>query len=101
MDSQLELFTARRLRAQGMARVDGSVDPYWKMLADCWVEDLPEGEQFTAEDLCRAVGRPSRPNAVGARLSALARQGFIEEAGYVQAERSERHASRMLRWRRT
>ena len=88
-------------RDAGMARVEGAEHSAWTAEALRWVYRLPTGTEFTAEDLCAAVGRPERPNSVGARLSALARSGLIVEAGYVQAERSERHASRMLRWARS
>jgi hypothetical protein len=81
-----------------MARVH--VDPQWVADAERWVQRLAPGSLFTAETLTAAIGRPSHPNAVGARLNALARSGLIAVDGFVQAERSERHASRMLRWRR-
>lgn len=88
------------LRDRGMEKVERAEDPVWIMAANRWVQDLPSGREFTAEDLCEAVGRPRRPNAVGARLSGISRRGIITPVGYAQAERSERHSSRMLRWRR-
>ena len=97
MNDQLNLNLGREKRDLGMARADAHVDP-WRAAANDWIEGLPVETIFTAEDLCQTIGRPERVNAVGARLSAWARQGKIAELAYVQAHRPSRHASRMLRW---
>lgn len=93
--------SGEELRDAGMDRVEQSpaAGP-WIAAANGWVRALSAGATFSAEDLCAQVGRPARPNMVGARLSALARQRLIEPVGYEKAERRERHASRMLTWRR-
>lgn len=95
------VHVARNLRDEGMARVEASTDAEWKKRATKWVYDLDPGSVFTAEAMCHWNGRPERPNAVGARLSALAKAGLIERVGFAQAERVERHAAWMSRWRRT
>lgn len=97
--TDLTLWSGRLLRDKGMARVEENEDTRWVNAATMWVDMLPPGTVFTAEDLC-SIGRPRRPNSVGARLNALAKQGLIAPAGFVQATRKERHASRMLSWRR-
>ena len=92
----------RRLRDEGMALVDEHEHPAWRAAADRAIRELAyAGSPFTAEDVISRVGMPNRPNAVGARFSAAARQGLIEDIGYAQSSRSTRHASRLLVWRGT
>jgi hypothetical protein len=88
------------LRDKGMALVVGAEASDWPAKCERWVLAQPRGKEFTAEDITTAIGRPERPNSVGARLSAMARMKWIEPVGYVKANRAERHASRMLVWRR-
>ena len=92
----------RRLRDEGMALVNEHEDPAWQDEADRVIRELAySGVAFTAQDLTNRIGMPTRPNAVGARFSAAARQGIIEDVGYAQSTRAARHASRMLVWRGT
>jgi len=88
-------------RDLGMSAVEAVEHGDWPAKALRWVYRLERDATFTAEDLCAAIGRPARPNSVGARLSALARSGLIVVDGYGTAERVERHASVLRRWRRT
>lgn len=87
-----------RLRDIGMGLVVGAESTDWPARAERWILGLASGTTFTAEDLTAAIGRPARPNSVGARLSACARMGWVKPVGYARAHRPERHASRMLRW---
>lgn len=97
----LDQPTGAELRDAGMDRIEQSPTAApWIAAANRWVRELPAGATFTAEALCAQVGRPPKPNMVGARLSALAGQRLIEAIGYDKAQRPERHASRMLTWRR-
>ena len=66
------------LRDQGFHNVESATPAAWIAAATLFVTRLPAGTEFTAEDLTAALGRPPRPNA--------------------EAERAERHASRMLVW---
>lgn len=92
----------RRLRDEGMALVDEHEHPAWKAEADRVIRELAYGGRpFTAYDVTDRIGMPARPNAVGARFSAAARQGIIEDIGYTQSKRAARHASRQLVWRGT
>lgn len=97
-----ELEEGRRLRDEGMARVDANSHPAWRACADQTILDLAKsGREFAADDVTAVCGQPAHPNATGARFSAASRRGIIEPVGYRQAVRKERHASRMLTWRGT
>lgn len=56
--------------------------------------------EFTSEDVTEIVGQPpNHPNAVGARMNALAKRGLIVKTGYRQAERPNQHATVIATWR--
>lgn len=97
----LHQASGRQLRDQGMARAAAPLeDVPWRQEADRAVRSLARsGQTFSAEDVTAVAGRPIHPNAVGALLSSWKRRGLIEPVGFGQAERRERHASRMLQWR--
>lgn len=92
------------LKESGMRLVETA-----EAIAGPWVEQFDaelsrraaSGEEFSAEDITAVVGRPSHPNAVGARINAAARKGLIEKVGVVKASRRERHANEMRLWRGT
>lgn len=92
--------TGAELRDAGMDATLRAERPEWIIAANRWRDALPRGQEFDAEDMTAAVGRPERPNSVGARLSAWARGGLIERIGSTQAQRRERHASWMSKWRK-
>lgn len=97
MTDQLSLGDA--LKNQGMARVDQAEDEDWKERADEAILELArKPSPFTAEDVREIAGDPSRPNAMGARLSANARRGLIRHYGFVHARRPERHSSLVILW---
>jgi hypothetical protein len=97
-----QLTLGLHLKAQGQQRVDEAEHKKWKALADKVIRHLIwTGESFTAEDVRRLAGDPSRDNAIGARLSAWARTGKIRTVGYTQATRAPRHASLLRVWRGT
>ena len=77
--------------------------PDWSALADTWFSLLPEGTEFTSEDLVNAIGLPdeSNPNsnnAVGAKIRALASQS--EEVGSRKTVRITSHSRRVVVWRK-
>jgi hypothetical protein len=79
--------------------------PDWSALADEWFANLPEGTEFTSEDLVNAVGLPTpaesgvnRNNAVGAKIRSLASKS--EEVGFRKTVRITSHSRRVVVWRK-
>lgn len=92
----------RRRRDLGMARVDALVEHGWRTRFDRSVRMFAAvGEDFTADDIIEQVGMPlGNPNAIGARMNALARAGVIVATGRTaKAKRPESHARRQTVWR--
>lgn len=89
-----------QLKVWGMERVEMSAfDAPWRAVADDVIRHLAAaGEPFSAEDVCIMAGRPTHPNAVGARISAAARSGLIRRCGFAKAVRPERHSNVMALW---
>jgi hypothetical protein len=95
-------MTGRDLRDAGMVRVELAENAAYRARFLAAAEELASsGRHFTAETVTGIVGLPAHPNVVGALLNGLARRGEIVAVGYRQAQRTERHASRMLVWRGT
>src|SRR4029077_800231 len=71
--------TGDQLKLFGMETVEGYIpDAPWRAIADRAIRSLAAtGEPFNAEDVCAIAGRPDKPNAVGARISAHAKAGHI------------------------
>jgi hypothetical protein len=94
------LRIGRQLALAGMEAVDAAESEAWRNAADWALNVLVEtGRPFTAEDICALAGRPSRPNAIGARIHAAARRGRIERCGYARSTRPSRRASVVAVWR--
>ena len=95
--------TGAQLGQLGMGlaeRAETAINAAWIELAEVAILQLAaRGEPFSAEDVARLAGRPSHPNAMGARINAAARRGIIVKAGSVLATRRERHANEMRLWR--
>lgn len=79
--------------------------PDWSALADEWFASLPEGTEFTSEDLVNNVGLPTtaesgvnRNNAVGAKIRSLASQST--EVGSRKTVRISSHSRRVVVWRK-
>ena len=79
--------------------------PDWSALADEWFASLPEGTEFTSEDLVNNVGLPTteesgvnRNNAVGAKIRSLASQST--EVGSRKTVRISSHSRRVVIWRK-
>jgi hypothetical protein len=79
--------------------------PDWSALADEWFANLPEGTEFTSEDLVSNIGLPmtaepgvNRNNAVGAKIRSLASKS--EEVGFRKTVRITSHSRRVVVWRK-
>lgn len=104
MSDQLELGEYRK--RVGITAANASVAPDWKHRADAVIQKLAlSGQDFTSEAVTAEVGQPTgengenKPNAVGARFSAAARQGLIVRVGFVKATRANQHATMISLWR--
>jgi|SRR5262245_36291101 len=98
------MTTGEQLKLDGMQTAADAV-PNWYELAYAALCDLARsGREFTSEDVTARVGLPrgevetNRNNAVGALMSACARQGIIRRVGYRKAERSDLHAAVVGVW---
>lgn len=92
-------MNGRELRDAGMALVSDAEGDAWKALATNEIRrQARAGWRITAETVTAVVGLPAHPNVMGALFSGLKRGGEITDVGYMQAQRTERHASRMLVW---
>lgn len=90
----------RKQRGMALAETAEAIGGEWVNLADRAIYRLAhEGAPFSAEDVARLAGRPTHPNAMGARINAAARKGLIVKAGTVTASRPERHRNEMRLWR--
>jgi hypothetical protein len=98
---QMEMFTGRGRKERGMAIVETAeaIHGKWVKEADAAIWWLAsKGQPFSAEDVRAYCGDPAHPNAMGARLNAAAKKGWIVRAGYIHATRPERHANEMRLW---
>ena len=91
--------SGQALKRAGMVAASSAAGP-WNDEADQAILELARsGEEFTADQLIERVGMPEHRNAVGARLSAAARRGWIQRTGDRQADnRAEQHARRVSLW---
>jgi hypothetical protein len=95
----------RRRAERGMGIAEQSEEmsgSNWNIEADAAIHSLAEsGAEFTSEDVTRRVGLPHRsPGAVGARMNAAAKRGWIAWTGRMsQAERSNQHAAVLKVWK--
>lgn len=93
---QGNLFEGRRLRDEGVERVELAEGERWKVAARAWVvrRAAMPGE-FNADDLRAAVGSPERPNAMGAVFLWAVKQGLIRMTGLRQRRAANAHAQRI------
>lgn len=76
----------------------------WKLQADAWLDEQPQGALFTADDLIAAIGKPDvgqgRNNAVGAWINAQRNRRRIEFTGRIsKSRRVEGHGNMQRLWR--
>lgn len=98
----MTLTFADFLRDTGM-KLALDAKPDWSALADEWFANLPEGTEFTSEDLVSAIGLPDNSalnsnNAVGAKIRSLASQST--EVGFRKTVRITSHSRRVVIWRK-
>lgn len=90
------------LKADGMARAEQSTDDWWRSSCDQAIAEAARlGRPFQAFDLCEWFGlpEPRHPNQWGPRLSAAAKQGVIEAAGWAESKRPTTAKSAVRLWR--
>lgn len=95
-----DLKAGEALKAGGIATVSSHTPEDWAKAFEEQVLDFVRlGSQFTSEDVTQLVGQPpNHPNAVGARMNAMARRGFIKRVGFRKAERKNQHATVIGVW---
>lgn len=86
-----ELLEGRRLRDEGVERVELAEGEDWKDAARGWLaRRAAQPGEFNADDLRAAVGSPERPNAMGAVFLWAVRQGAGADGGHAPAQSGER-----------
>jgi hypothetical protein len=78
------------LKEQGQDRAT-SVSLEWAFAARAWVQLLPRGHRFTAEDLRQAVGSPPSSRAMGGVFTWANRHKMARQVGFETASRRQRH----------
>lgn len=88
---------AARARDTGMARAE-SADAEWADAAFAWIDRLPVGSEFDADDVRSEFG-PSA--ASGSVFRRAARARLIEVVGITTSRARTRHGGISRKWRRT
>jgi hypothetical protein len=90
----------RLLREEAVARVNGSMDRWWRSCATAGLLHLAAlGEPFSADRLWDlGVPEPSHPNYLGALFIAASKQGVIRPVGFTQSHRPSRRAGVQRVW---
>jgi hypothetical protein len=95
---------AEQERAEGEQRaLSAQRAQLWKWRAASWLDMIPAGREFVADDMIAVIGLPDQGtnnnNAVGAFFSAASRKGKIEPAMKMRkSERVARHGNRQQVW---
>jgi 6-O-methylguanine DNA methyltransferase, DNA binding domain len=71
----------------------GWADEAWR-----YVNQLPTGKVFTADDVTEAVGQADSPGAVGALFRQLSTKKLIEFHGYTKTRRITSHGRDLKEW---
>ncbi len=89
-------------KREATTRVLSHADPDWAERAWEWLAALPSRTTFTSDDLTGSVGMPHHPNAVGAIVTAAARERIIVKTGhYVPGRRVTCRGAVLALWERT
>jgi hypothetical protein len=101
LDAALEAADEGMRKARAAQRAQA-----WRARAEAWLDDVPSGAIFTADELVETAGLPdvgtNRNNAVGALFSAWSKAGRIAATGnFVVSERKVRHGAPHREWRKT
>jgi hypothetical protein len=90
--------------AVGQAMSEASADTRWLVAAEGYVNALPIGHRFIAEDVVialRADGiTTTNAKAIGPVIARLARDGLIVKTGHARGARTS-HGSMKPEWQRT
>ncbi len=92
--------TGEDLKQEGMDRVYEAEPTPWKDKAWEYVRDLEPGTQINADQLCDAIGRPERPNSVGAFFYSMAVAGYLKRVDFTRSKRPIAHAGLLSVWER-
>lgn len=105
---------ARRLRDEGMSRVEGNQASDWRaaymLLADTFIRERLRGDVFAGEALRthaldRGLSQPTHPNAwsgaAGGMIRKWLKAGVIENVGMKQATSEKSHAHFYRVYRKT
>lgn len=98
---EVDAAEGSRLRHEGMARVLANpTNAEWKeAFCEGVIRLAQTGIPFCAEDVVSVVGMPpGNPNAIGAAINALARQGWISRRGIKPATRAKAHGRYVSVW---
>lgn len=101
--AQLDLFASAKSRGQQQA-LTSTAGSAWSRSAYRWIESLPAGTRFTADDVVLHCDLPNQSdvnanNAVGALFSHANRAGVIARTGQqVPSTRSEAHGRWITVW---
>ena len=103
-----EGFSWTRADFEGDARKDAGTAQVLANTHDSYAQAFERAarvcmaEEFTSEDLTIIAGQPpNHPNAVGALMRKLAKQGLIVPTGkWTKAKRPNQHSAMLQVWRR-
>ncbi|MFZ4431659.1 MAG: hypothetical protein ACOYOQ_00530 [Microthrixaceae bacterium] len=103
MMEQLNLLDGPALRDEALARVNRNADTDWKAVARTVVAALAAaGEPFTTDEVWGALDAQGvethERRALGAIITAAARDGKIERVGFRVSTRPECHARPITVW---
>lgn len=70
----------------------------WDSQALLWIETLPSGYLFTADDMTEAVGAPTNTGVSGAVLRSAQKRRLISAIGYTKATRTTSHGRVLAQW---
>jgi len=93
-----DILKANGMKAALLAKHD------WSIEADRWFQSLPDGAEFTSEDLTNAIGFPTTSsangnNAIGAKIRTWADKR-TEKVGYKKTIRTISHSRMIVIWRK-
>lgn len=103
------MTTPLDLRHEGQAAnlaADTAAHRGYGELVRGFIDGMPRGYEFSADDVRRAMDQlhrdsaPHHPNVLPSVFGTLAAQGVIVRVGEVNAARRSRHGSRNAVWRR-
>jgi len=96
----LDAGAAAVARDAAMDRVSSAADPAWIANATQWVRYLALNRPtFTSDDVWANIPKIPESRALGPVFAALAREGFIEQVGFVKSAQVSRHKAPIAVWK--